>query len=75
LHAALPILLIGFATSQRALMGVGVIALLAALSHYYYTLATTLLAKSGALFATALVLLAVWYGLRLAAAADEDRHA
>jgi hypothetical protein len=64
LSAALLILLIGFATSQRLLIGLGTLALLAALARYYYTLSATLLVKSAILLATAAVLLAFWAALR-----------
>jgi uncharacterized membrane protein len=58
LSAALLILLIGFATSQRLLTGLGTLALLAALARFYYALSATLLVKSAILLATAAVLLA-----------------
>jgi hypothetical protein len=67
LSAALVILLVGFATSQRLLTGLGTIALLAALARYYYTLSATLLVKSALLLAAAAVLLALWALLRHAA--------
>lgn len=57
LAAALLVLLLGFATSQRLLMGLGTLALLGALGRYYYTLSATLLAKSAILLATGAVLL------------------
>jgi len=66
LSAALLILLIGFATSQRLLSGLGTLALLAALARFYYTLSATLLVKSAILLATAAVLLAFWAVLRRA---------
>jgi uncharacterized membrane protein len=66
LAAALLILLVGFATSQRLLTGLGTLALLAALARYYYALSATLLVKSAILLATAAVLLALWAILRRA---------
>jgi hypothetical protein len=76
LAAALLIVFAGFATAQRPLMGLGMVALLAALSRYYYTLAATLLVKSAALLATAAVLFALWYALRRTARdPSEHRHA
>jgi hypothetical protein len=76
LAAALLILLVGFATTQRPLAGLGMLALLAALSRYYHTLAATLLVKSAALGLTAVVLFALWYALRRAGlCATEDRRA
>ena len=76
LAAGLLIVLVGFATGQRPLTGLGIIALLAALSRYYYTLSTTLLVKSAALFATAALLLVLGFVLhRAAEGAGEDRDA
>jgi uncharacterized membrane protein len=72
LAAALLILLVGFATSQRLLTGLGTLALLAALGRYYYALSATLLAKSAMLGVTALVLLAFWAVLRHAARGADD---
>jgi hypothetical protein len=58
------ILLIGFAIGDRVLFGLGVLALLGYLAHFYYALHMTLLAKSAVLVATGLVLLLVWAGMR-----------
>lgn len=57
LATALLILLLGFACSNRVLMGLGIVALLVFLSHFYYALNVTLLYKSAILAASALVLL------------------
>lgn len=62
--AALLVLILGYATGGRVLLGIGVVALLAWLSHYYYALQLTLLAKSGVLAATGSVLIALWFGIR-----------
>ncbi len=58
------ILLIGFAIGNRALFGLGVLALLGYLAHFYYALHMTLLAKSAVLVATGVVLLLAWAGMR-----------
>ncbi len=55
----LMIVLLGFANGNRVLAGIGVAALLAAVSGYYYRLDATLLVKSGVLAATGAVLLGV----------------
>ena len=70
LSAALLILLVGFAMSQRLLTGLGTLALLAALARFYYTLSATLLVKSAILLAAAAVLLAFWVVLRAGKGAD-----
>jgi hypothetical protein len=62
---ALLVMLLGYAAGARVLLGIGVIALLAWLSHYYYSLQATLLAKSGVLAASGAVLIALWVGIRL----------
>lgn len=51
------ILLLGFACGNRILMGMGVMALLGFVSHYYYQMQSTLLVKSAVLAATGLALL------------------
>jgi hypothetical protein len=61
---ALLILLLGFATGNRILMGLGLLALLGFMSHYYYQLQLTLLFKSMVLAVSGLLLLAVWQGLQ-----------
>lgn len=62
--SALMVLTLGHATGSRMLMGLGVIALLGWLSHYYYALQMTLLAKSGVLAATGMVLMVLWLIMR-----------
>jgi hypothetical protein len=57
LATALLILLLGFASGNRILTGLGLIALAGFLSHYYYQLQTTLLVKSMVLAACGIVLL------------------
>jgi uncharacterized membrane protein len=51
---------IGFANGNRILAGLGILALLGYLSHYYYSLQLTLLEKSGVLASTGIALLAAW---------------
>lgn len=57
------VLLLGFANSNRILMGLGVVSLLAYLSTYYYCLDTTLLQKSLSLLLIGVVLLALRWAL------------
>jgi hypothetical protein len=64
LVSALLILLLGFAAGNRLLMALGVLSLLGFVSHFYYSLHSTLLEKSGLLAVTGLVLLGAWYMLR-----------
>jgi hypothetical protein len=61
--AALVMLLMAFAARQRALFGLAVIALLAALAHHYYRLDTTLLQKSASLAAIGAVLLGARFAM------------
>lgn len=53
----LVIALVGYANGNRVLTGLGIFALIAYLSHYYYQLETTLLIKAATLVATGMVLL------------------
>jgi hypothetical protein len=64
LASALLILLLGFAAGNRLLMAVGVLALFGFAGHFYYSLHSTLLAKSGLLAATGLCLLAAHVAIR-----------
>lgn len=57
-------LIVGFAMGHRSLMGFGVLALLAYLMHFYYSLDSTLLHKSFLLGATGAWLLACAWVLR-----------
>jgi hypothetical protein len=54
---ALLALLMAFAAGQRVLMGLAILALLFALGHHYYSMQSSLLVKSAALFATGVVLI------------------
>ena len=55
---AAAVLVIGFANGNRILAGLGILAMLGYLSHYYYSLQITLLEKSAVLAATGVALLA-----------------
>ena len=57
--AALIIVVVGFASGRRALVGLGLFALLGYLSRFYYVLDQTLLAKSATLIASGVALLAL----------------
>lgn len=57
LGPAAAVLVIGFANGNRVLAGLGVLALLGYLSHYYYSLQITLLEKSALLACTGIALL------------------
>jgi hypothetical protein len=61
---ALLILLLGFATGNRLLMGLGLLALGGFIAHYYYQLQHTLLFKSMVLAVSGAVLLMVRIGLQ-----------
>jgi hypothetical protein len=61
---ATAILVTGYANGNRVLAGLGVIALLGYLSHYYYALHATLLEKSALLAGAGIVLLAAMFALR-----------
>ncbi|MGZ8227781.1 MAG: DUF4401 domain-containing protein [Methylococcaceae bacterium] len=61
---ALLILVLGFATGNRLLMGLGLLALGVFVSHYYYQLHNTLLFKSIVLAISGTVLLIVRFGLQ-----------
>jgi len=54
---ATAVLVIGYANGNRVLAGLGILALLGYLSHYYYSLEITLLEKSMVLAATGIALL------------------
>ena len=69
---SLIILLLGFAGGNRALMGLGVVAMLGYLSYFYYSLQATLLAKSMALAMTGLVLIGLWAAMRYLFGDDKE---
>jgi hypothetical protein len=61
---ATAILIVGYANADRVLAGLGVLALLGYLSHYYYSLQATLLEKSALLAAAGIALLAARLAIR-----------
>ncbi len=64
--AGMMILLLGFAGSNRVLMGLGIVSLLFYISSYYYLLDATLLDKARTLLVTGVVLLLVrWVMLNM----------
>lgn len=71
---AVAILVVGFANADRVLQGLGIVALLGYLSHYYYSLQATLLLKSGLLVATGIALLAARLAMRHWWPADAARN-
>lgn len=54
---ATAILIVGYANADRVLAGLGILALLGYLSHYYYSLQASLLEKSGLLIVVGIALL------------------
>ena len=62
---AVAILVVGYANADRVLVGLGIVALLGYLSHYYYALHATLLEKSGLLMVTGLTLIALRFAMRI----------
>lgn len=61
---AVALLVIGFANGNKVLAGLGIIAMLGYLSHYYYSLQITLLEKSAVLVCTGIALLAARVALQ-----------
>lgn len=72
---AAAILVTGYANGNRVLAGLGVLALLGYLSHYYYALHATLLEKSALLAAAGVAVLVARIALRRAWPREEARHA
>lgn len=69
------VLILGFANSNRILMGLGVISLLTYISAYYYLLDTTLLNKSFSLLLIGVVLLVLhWALLKFTRAQEGKEH-
>jgi len=64
LAPATAILIVGYANGNRLLAGLGVVALLAYLSHYYYALQATLLEKSMLLAAAGAAVLVARFALQ-----------
>lgn len=70
------IMLLGFAGSNRLLLGLGIVSLLFYISSYYYLLDATLIAKAQTLFIVGLVLLSFrWLMLRVMPVEKEKKHA
>lgn len=69
----LAIVLLGFSNGNRALTGIGIFALIAYLSHYYYQMETTLLIKSAALAVTGMVLIVTRFALVRVWSDEADR--
>ncbi|SFK39903.1 DUF4401 domain-containing protein [Methylophaga sulfidovorans] len=63
LYIAVMIMVLGFASGHRLLIGLGIIFLLFCISHYYYALNTTLLMKSISLFVLGIVLIGLYWCL------------
>ena len=63
---ATAILVLGYANGNRPLAGFGIIAMIAYLSHYYYSLQATLLEKSALLAAAGVALLIARFALQRA---------
>lgn len=72
--SSLLIALLGFGVMSRSLLGVGIVALLAYLSHFYYSLQATLLVKSIALVGTGVVLIGLRFVMTTMFGADEDSN-
>jgi len=72
---AAAILVTGYANGNRVLAGLGVLALLGYLSHYYYALHASLLEKSALLAAAGAALLVARFALRKCWPREEGNHA
>ncbi len=69
------IMLLGYAGSNRVLLGLGIASLLFYISSYYYLMDATLLAKSQALLIVGLTLFAIrWLMLRVMPSVEEAKH-
>lgn len=69
------VMLLGFSSTNRVLLGLGVISLLFYISSYYYLLNMTLMDKSRTLFVAGVALLTVrWLMLRIFPAPGEAQH-
>ncbi|MES0491437.1 MAG: DUF4401 domain-containing protein [Leptospirales bacterium] len=75
ISAATLIILLGFASSNRVLLGLGIISLLYFISIYYYTLTSTLMEKSLYLLVLGLLLIFMrWLMLRVVGASKESEN-
>ena len=69
------IVLLGFSSSNRVLLGLGIVSLLFFVSRYYYMLDKTLLAKALTLFLVGIVLIVMrWVMLRFVAGDQESEN-
>jgi hypothetical protein len=76
LLAALIVMLLAFATGRPALTGLGIACAIGMLGYYYFSLDTTLVAKSVSLATIGAVLIAIGLALRqVARVGAEQRHA
>jgi len=76
LTVGITIIILGFSSSNRILLGLGVASLLFYISAYYYLLDITLLDKSFVLFGVGVILLlARWLMLRVVSVDKEESHA
>ena len=75
LVVALVVLLVAFHEGSRTLTGLAIAGMIGALVHHYYALDATLLAKSGALLATGVVVLVAGAAVRYGLADAETRRA
>lgn len=73
LLAALIVMLVAFDTGRPALTGLGIATAIGMLGYYYFSLATTLFAKSVSLAAVGIVLMGVGAALRRVARASEGQ--
>jgi hypothetical protein len=75
--AAVVVTVSAFAAGRAAMTGLGLLATAAALSHYYYSLEASLLAKAASLLAAGAVLIACRYAFRawIGARTQEAGHA
>jgi uncharacterized membrane protein len=72
---AMLVMLLGFATQHRAVLGLGIILLPVFLTHYYYNLNLDLLAKSGVLIGSGAVMFLIRAGLTHIVFADSKEAA
>lgn len=75
LTVGMMLIVLGFAGTNRLLLGLGIVSLLLCISSYYYLLDLTLLVKSSSLCVTGLSLLVLrWFMLRVLPAKKEEQH-
>ena len=75
LTVGMMLIVLGFSCSNRLLLGLGIVSLVALISSYYYLLEQTLLVKSCSLFATGLTLLILrWCMVHVLPEKKEEKH-